>query len=176
MACLFEATPFSPFAQRKGLGTLSISAVTPITSYFTVHKEEITVEISSFLKTSPEYEITGNVLNICVQWHMHCCTNMSNLNRERARKMSISVYLYTGGLETHFKCRTETARLKALKISRLLRKYFTLNGKKKGRINCNSQCCYCYNQEQQFKNGEVSGTSDQFFLCVATESCQWLYC
>lgn len=67
MASLSEATLFSPFAQRKGLGTRSISAVTPITSYFTVHKEEITVETSSFLKTSPEYEITGNVLNICVQ-------------------------------------------------------------------------------------------------------------
>lgn len=67
MVCVFEAILFSPFAQRKGLGTLTISAVTPITSYFTVHKEEITVETSWFLKSSPEYEITGNVLNICVQ-------------------------------------------------------------------------------------------------------------
>lgn len=32
-----------------------------------VHKEEITVKTSWFLKTNPEYEITGNVLNICVQ-------------------------------------------------------------------------------------------------------------
>lgn len=61
MVCGFEAILFSPFAQRKGLGTLTISAVTPITSYFTVHKEEITVETSWFLKSSPEYEITGNV-------------------------------------------------------------------------------------------------------------------
>lgn len=67
MACFFEAILFSPFAQRKGLGTYTISAVTPITSYFMVHKEEITVKTSWFLKTNPEYEITGNVLNICVQ-------------------------------------------------------------------------------------------------------------
>lgn len=58
---------FHPFAQRKRLDILPVSAITPITSYFTVHKEEVTAKTSWFLKTSPQYEIIGNVLNIFVQ-------------------------------------------------------------------------------------------------------------
>lgn len=37
---------FPPFAQRKRLGTLTISAVTPIASYFAAHIEGITVKTS----------------------------------------------------------------------------------------------------------------------------------
>ena len=54
------------FDQRR-FGRFTNSVITPRSSYFTVQREEITVKASWFLKTGPEYEITGNVLNISVQ-------------------------------------------------------------------------------------------------------------
>ena len=114
IARLFEAIGFfPPFAQRKRLGKLTISAITPITSYFTVHKGERTVKISWVLKTSPEYEITGNVLNIFVQWHTDNCADMSNLNKGMVYKMNISVYLNTWCFENRFQMQNINCRLKS---------------------------------------------------------------
>lgn len=139
----FWSNTFFPyFAQRKRLGTLTISAVTPTASYFTVHIEGITVKTSWFLKTSPKDEITGNVLDIFVQWHMHNCANMSNLNRRRAKKMNVSVFLNMWGLENRFQMQNINCRLKSpadFMASQSATKYFTLNAKKKARIICNNQ-------------------------------------